>query len=468
MVGSYSTHGFGILRSTDYGVTWAHEGASAGEAIIWGTPANVYAEYGWPIGAGGTVDPALQVGAQPGTGSYAQPGTPMAMTQGPGSVANTNNGNNNIFVTANYNAGLWRYVEAAPTIGTWIDVTPANINLVTDPGCGNFGTKSVVTDSSHPNRAYTTWMCQGIYVSYTWGQTWTGPINTGTGGSTVTNCAGTITVTPTSSSTEPDMYLACIRGNIGFYKSTDGGVSWTLENVAPVAGGTGQQFYAPVVDPYDTSHLLMAVHTLNQLVQSTDGGVTWTLANTDPGMNMSGGTWGIEFIDTGSSSTTRNTWLCAAAAAGGSIGTWRTTNGGTSWAQVDNGEHQTGEFQTYQPDTSGKLYMPEIYSSLGSGVLYSTNYGATWTHEGNNTPMGIIVGTAKSLYSADGFGVGPGNTYPPNLQTAVPPGTGSWASPTTPGGMNQGPAQGLVLNNGPNNIVILANYNAGMWLYVEP
>ena len=105
---------------------------------------------------------------------------------------------------------------------------------------------------------------------------------------------------------------------------------------------------------------------------------------------------------------------------------------------------------------------------MGSGVLYSTNYGATWTHEGNNTPMGIIVGTAKSLYSADGFGVGPGNTYPPNLQTAVPPGTGSWASPTTPGGMNQGPAQGLVLNNGPNNIVILANYNAGMWLYVEP
>jgi hypothetical protein len=33
------------------------------------------------------------------------------MTQGPGQVAVTNDGTNSIVVVANYNAGLWRYVE---------------------------------------------------------------------------------------------------------------------------------------------------------------------------------------------------------------------------------------------------------------------------------------------------------------------------------------------------------------------
>ena len=68
-------------------------------------------EFGWGIGAGNVVDPVLEVSPLPGTGAWTKPGTPAAMTQGPAQAAVTNDGKNNIILTASYNAGMWRYVE---------------------------------------------------------------------------------------------------------------------------------------------------------------------------------------------------------------------------------------------------------------------------------------------------------------------------------------------------------------------
>jgi len=355
------------------------------------------------------------------------------------------------------------------SFGTWTNVTPTTIDLTDALSCGNFGTKSVQTDPSHPTDAYTMFHCQGVWKSSDYGQTWTGPINTGSNAAKLTDCAGVVTVVPTSTTAAPTLYAACIRGTgVGFWKSVNGGVDWTQETVAPAPAGNGQQFYAPVVDPYDTQHLLMVGHAVNLLVESTNGGVTWSAVNTDPGMTMNGGTGGIEFINTGNATTSRTTWLWLASQTGGLIGTWRTSNSGANWTRVDKNEHINGETQTYQPNTSGVIFMAGQYSALGDGVLKSTDFGQTWAHVGQAEPEGVVFGTSKALYAMYGWGPGAGVVVNPTLEVGATSGTGTWASPGTPPAMSQGPAQAVVLNDGTNNIILVANYNAGMWRYIEP
>lgn len=69
----------------------------------------------------------------------------------------------------------------------------------------------------------------------------------------------------------PILYSTGIRGSgLGFWESTDGGVSWTNYRVA--ATGDRQNFSPPVVNPYDPYNLLMAEHHLSLIAQSVDGG----------------------------------------------------------------------------------------------------------------------------------------------------------------------------------------------------
>ena len=110
----------------------------------------------------------------------------------------------------------------------------------------------------------------------------------------------------------PILYSAGIRGTgVGFWKSTDGGVSWTNYRVAP--GGTRQGFYPPVVDPWDTDHLIMSGHQRSLIVQSHDGGRNWSSVPIADGMHHIGGTGSLFFINTGNPATTAKTWLWTAA-----------------------------------------------------------------------------------------------------------------------------------------------------------
>ncbi|HEV8245335.1 MAG TPA: sialidase family protein, partial [Polyangiaceae bacterium] len=190
-------------------------------------------------------------------------------------------------------------LEAGCEAGTWVDVTPASVSL-TEGECGNFGTKSVQVDAAHPERLYTWFFCQGIYQSNDYGQTWTGPVNTGANAAVIADCAGLIALPPHDTSPSPPMYVACIRGaGLGFWRSTNAGVDWTRFSVTPESDKSGQQFYPPAIDPYDDQHLLMAGHGVDVLVESVDGGENWSEVAIEPGMSENGGTMGINFIDTG-------------------------------------------------------------------------------------------------------------------------------------------------------------------------
>jgi hypothetical protein len=357
---------------------------------------------------------------------------------------------------------------APTTFGTWINVTPTAIDLTDALSCGNYGSESVQVDPAHPSNLYTEFNCQGIWKSTDYGATWTGPINTGANGAAVSDCAGGITIAPSSTATVPTIYESCIRGSgTGFWKSVDGGVNWTLYFVAP-SGASRQDYYPPVVDPYDPNHLLMAGHEMDYLVESVDGGQTWTNDSMNSGMMENGGTGAIFFINTGNASTTRETWLWMGQQSGGIYGTWRTANNGGTWVQVDKNEHPHGIAQIYQPDSSGVVYMSGAYSTLGWGVLRSSDYGQTWVHVGLTSNENVVFGTSKNVYSMFGYPVGPGGTNNPAFEIAAQPGTGTWVAPGTPSGLTQGSAQITVVNDGTHNIFVGAMWNNGVWRYIEP
>jgi photosystem II stability/assembly factor-like uncharacterized protein len=356
----------------------------------------------------------------------------------------------------------------AAALGTWIDVTPSNVNLTEGLSCSNYGTETVQMDPTHPSVLYTEFNCQGIWKSTDYGATWTGPINKGKNGATVGDCAGGITISPTSIANVPVIYESCIRGTgIGFWKSVDGGVNWTHYPVAPEITNR-QDYYPPVVDPYDPNHLLMAGHEMNYLVQSVDGGRHWTNVSMADGMHEVGGTGAIFFIDTGVSSTTRANWLWMAQASGGAYGTWRTADGGGTWAQVDKNEHPHGSSQIYQPDTHGVVFIAGQYSASGAGVLRSTDYGQTWVHVGSTSDETVVVGTPKYVYSMYGFPIGIGATTVAAFEIGAQPGTGKWVSPGTPADLTQGPAQICVVNDGTHYVLVGAMWNRGVWRYIEP
>jgi hypothetical protein len=360
------------------------------------------------------------------------------------------------------------------TFGTWINVTPTTgVDLTGNLACGNFGATTVQADPAHPANIYTEFNCQGIWKSTDYGQTWTGPINTGTNGAAAGDCSGGIFISPYSSAAVPTVYETCFRGTgLGFWRSTDGAVSWTKYNVAP--GGPRQDYFPPVVDPYDELHLLMVGHEHDSLVESVDGGQTWAAAPLAAGMiqNASGGSnsGAIFFIDTGGAGTTRGTWLWIGQQSGGNFGTWRTNNSGVTWVQVDKNEHGSGT-QIYQPDKSGALFMTGSGSALGQGVLRSPDFGQTWGHVGVNLNEAVVFGTTKNVYAMYGFPVGAGGTINPSLEVASQPGTGTWVQPgtsVTPPGLTQGPGEVAVTNDGTHFIFVGAMYNAGVWRYIEP
>ncbi len=348
-------------------------------------------------------------------------------------------------------------------VGVWIDVTPSKIDLKAG-ACGNYGTKTVQVDPARPQDVYTTFHCQGIWKSTDYGQTWTGPLNTGENAAKVTDCAGSITLARTSSSGPPTIHLSCIRGSgTGYWVSTNGGVDFT-PHVAPASAGTDQQWYPPVLDPSDGRHLLMAGHGNDNLVETADGGVTWkALVAPKP---QKSGTSGMAFLEMGDPAKTRRTWLWLAAQSGGTIGTYRTEDGGSTYAPVDKNEHVNGATSVWQPG-GGIVFMAGSYSALGDGVLRSIDYGKTWAHVGANMPETVVIGTSKSLHAMYGWAIGASGAVDPLWEHADEPGTGAWSKSAVPTSWTQGPAQAATTNDGKNDIILMASYNSGMWRYVE-
>ncbi len=354
-----------------------------------------------------------------------------------------------------------------PGTGVWVNVTPANVDLTNALSCGNFGASTVQVDPDRPSNVYAHFDCQGIWKSVDNGVTWTGPINTGTNGTAVADCAGGIKLAKNGTAT-PTLHLSCIRGAaLGYWRSVDGGVNWTKFRITQDPA-TRQDMYPPSVDPYDTDHLVMAGHEHDLVAESVDGGRNWTAVPINPGMVMTVRSAAVAFINTGTAATTRSSILWIGEQSGGLYGTWRTTTSGTSWTQVDKNEHPVGYAEVFQPDASGVMYMAGFYSDRGAGVLRSSDFGLTWIQVGANENQRAVWGTSRNVYSSYSFPRSLDASDGPSFQTAPQPGTGTWTRPATPPAMRQGAAQVAIGFDGTRNYFVTANFGAGLWRYVEP
>jgi hypothetical protein len=344
-------------------------------------------------------------------------------------------------------------------VGQWVSVTPMGISLTqTDFSGDNFGVQDVLVDPVRPSDLYAFICHQGVWKSTDYGQRWT-KINTGPGGAMIDRAKpwgeGIDSNRCRDPNTPPTLYSAGSQN--GFWRSSDGGVSWERFSLPEDGKARPQDGYDVDVDPYDGKHLILGFHEENGLAESSDGGATWRSIALAPGMSA-GGSWYPFFIDTGAADTTRHTWLMLAQATGGAVGTWRTADGGGTWKKVESNEHTHGGSQIFQHE--GVVYMAGVYGSNGWGVYRSTDQAATFTHVGPAGSQSTVYGTSQYVYVQPApFG------NQASAARAAQPGI-TWA--TWPLPMGDGPKRAAVTHDGTHHIIVGGNWLAGLWRYVEP
>ncbi len=159
----------------------------------------------------------------------------------------------------------------------------------------------------------------------------------------------------------------------GIWKTTDMGATW-----APLHDGMPSLGVSSIV-VHPTNPNIIYILTGDGdggssngigVLKSTNGGVTWS---------STGLMWDIDDFEKGyklaMDPNNVNTLIAATTDA-----IWRTTNGGTSWAQYSSGTYRDIE---YKPGSSTTLYAEK------AGEFYrSTNSGVTWTKITSGTPTG--------------------------------------------------------------------------------
>jgi hypothetical protein len=351
--------------------------------------------------------------------------------------------------------------KASGTPGVWEDVSPKELSF--DPTLfsnDNFGAQDMLVDPVRPSDLYTFVCHQGVWKSTDYGSTWT-KVNTGNNGSVIDSGkpwgSGIDSNRCRDPNTPPALYTLNGNGQLGFWKSTDGGVSWVRTQLPDQASlQYSQDAYSINVDPYDGHHILMGFHEASGLLESHDGGATWLPHKpADDGISVY-----YTFIDTGVAATTGSTWLSL----GQSGNMYRTTDSGTTWTQVETLTHAHGCSQLFQAG-AGVIYAPGIGGTQGNGVYRSADFGATWSKvvDGNTNN---VIGTDTTLYEnyawADSGGVVPEEKTAPRN-----PGT-QWTSMQTPAAMTNGAKGSAVTFDGTHYMVVSGNWNAGLWRFIEP
>lgn len=178
--------------------------------------------------------------------------------------------------------GIWKSIDSG---ATWRNVDPN--------GDGGLGSGyDVVIDPLNHNTVYAAIRARGLFRSKSGGEpgTWeklgNGVPNDSTGVA-FTRCA-IIAGPPISPSTATTLYGTFAQASddaiLGFYKSTNGGDSWTQVATPPTEGSSGGQAsynLAMAVDPTDATILYYGGQfdydsNLYCVVRSTNGGQSWT------------------------------------------------------------------------------------------------------------------------------------------------------------------------------------------------
>lgn len=163
----------------------------------------------------------------------------------------------------------------------------------------------------------------------------------------------------------------------GIWKSTNSGASWTALNTDLLPSMSISDI---CIDPFNTNTIYIATgdnygiyyqystdgHYSNGVMKSTDGGLTW---------NSTG------MIYTQNQQTILQKMIIHPTIANlllvtTSSGIFRTTNGGTSWTNVQNGNFYSIEYNPLKPSV--------MYAASGTDSWRSNNNGLTWVKQTTN------------------------------------------------------------------------------------
>ena len=164
------------------------------------------------------------------------------------------------------------------------------------------------------------------------------------------------------------------------YTSADAGVTWTSRTT--ISGG---RRIALAVSPANTSFVGALVAKSSDsgflgFYGSTDSGVTWASRSTSPNLlgwnpsgNDSGGQGWYDLCLSIDPANANNIYV-------GGVNTWKSTNGGTSWA-INTMWYATGSTPEVHADKHDITFQNNstLYQCNDGGIYKSTNGGSSWT-----------------------------------------------------------------------------------------
>ena len=265
-------------------------------------------------------------------------------------------------------------IAAHPGVQQWLEAGPTNI--------GGRMTCAVC----HPTDAQKLWAGSaggGVWKSEDGGKSWRALWHT-----EPTLNVGSLAIDPRQPKT---IYCGTGEANlsadshpgVGVFRSLNGGESWQLLTSADTAG-LPRRIGAIAVDPFDSNHLLLGgVRHSNAessgLFRSTDGGLTWTLLNFVP---LNYFCHSISFQP-----LTRGTIFTTVEARGSKSGIWRSSDGGKNWNQLLQGLPAPSRFGraslAIAPSNASTMYaLIADANEKVLGVFRSTTSGDSWTSVG--------------------------------------------------------------------------------------
>ncbi len=171
------------------------------------------------------------------------------------------------------------------------------------------------------------------------------------------------------------------RSSTGIYKSTDGGDNWThLTNGLPNNGNFSRIAIALCESEPDVIHALYSNNSsaFYGWYKTDDGGESWTLQSTEP--NLMG--WSATGDDNGGQG-----WYDLTCAVdpndentvfAGGVNIWKSTNGGVDWEIAAHWTGQIGAF-VHADQHNFEFNNDILYACHDGGINYSTDLGETWT-----------------------------------------------------------------------------------------
>ncbi|QJC51522.1 sialidase [Paenibacillus albicereus] len=171
----------------------------------------------------------------------------------------------------------------------------------------------------------------------------------------------------------------------GFYRSTDGGQSWTLVNTTMPKGWTVGWFNASLKSvPGKAGHLFLTFGSLDEstysLYRSTDGGASWSEISAVKDATAIG----LGKAAPGSSYPT----LYVSGYVGGDYGIWRSTNEGADWQKA--GTYPLGIYDHVSAIDGDKDVFGKVYVGFkGNSFVYGTSDAGGSGGGGSGTGTGL-------------------------------------------------------------------------------